>query len=236
MPIIPNNPGVGVYMQSLAAFVELGFKLAGGYGSREQVIDGSENMSIIAQITEAVDTVLKKNIYDAFYTQFKGTLEGLNIRYKEYKGTQAEKEWLDNIVEDSADLLGLIKQQLETEMQNEHEHTVITLGIYADVCLFRATVMSERKHTYQIDRDAEVKNMLQECKGKLDNVIEKVQNIYNKKKKEADECVDPIPNPGALVLFTCSMFKDAAEKVSTILKNLQKQKENIESAISVIRI
>ncbi|MCI4056940.1 hypothetical protein MMK25_13770 [Bacillus cereus] len=236
MPIIPDNPGVGVYMQSLAAFVELGFKLAGGYGSREQIINGPDNLSIIDQITEAVDKVLKKNIYDAFYTQFKGTLEGLNIRYKEYKGTQDEKEWLNNIIEDSADLLGLIKQQLETEIQNEHEHTVITLGIYTDICLFRATAMSERKHTYQIDRDVEVKNMLQECKGKLDNVIDKVQKIYDTKKKEADECVEPIPTPGTLALFTCSILKSEAEKVSSIIQNLQKQKENIESAISVIHI
>lgn len=236
MPKLPDNAGIIVYMQALAAFTGLAKRLADGYNLGEQIINGSENLSIITLITEAVDEVLKKNIYDVFYTQFKGILEGLNIRFKEYKGTPDEIEWINNIAEDSADLLGLIKQQLETEMQNEHEHTFITLGIYTDVCLFRATVMSERKRTYQIDRDIEVKNMLQECKDKLDKVIVKVQEIYNKEKKVADECIDRIPPPGILILFSCDILDIRAEVILSIIKELKKQKGSIESAITVIHI
>lgn len=236
MPIIPDSSSVGVYMKALAATTELIFKLAGFYGSREQHINGQDNLSIITQITEAMDEFLNEKLYDVFYSQFKGSLYGLNIRYKEYKGTADEKEWLNNIIEDSADLLGLVKQQFETEMENKHEHAILTLGIYTDVCLFRATAMSERKHTYQMDRDKEVKDMLQECKGKLDNTVEKQQRIYDNKKIIADNCVDPPPAPGTIALPICFIYKDEATEVANIITNLKKQMESIEKTILAIPI
>ncbi|MED1739839.1 hypothetical protein P4U97_10020 [Bacillus swezeyi] len=225
-----------VYMKALATFTELAFKLAGWYGSREQNINGQDHLSIIIQITQAMDQLLKENLYEVFYSQFRGTLIGLNIRYKEYKGTPDEKEWINNIIEDSADLLGLIKQTYETEVKDNLEHAVLTLGIYTDVILFRATVMSERKHTYQMDRDKEIKDMLQDCKDKIDKMIEKKQRIYENKKNIADNCEEPEPTPGTLALSSCFLYENDAKIVHGILINLNKQKESIEKTISIIPV
>lgn len=234
MPIIPDNPGVGTYAHALAAFTELIFKLAGFYGDGENHKTGQKQMSLIQQITLEMDKLLTTKLYDIFYTQYKGTLEGLNIRYKEYKGTPEEQEWLNNIIEDSADLLGLVKQQFETELQNEHEHTLITMGLYADVCLFRATAMSTRKIIYQMDRDKDIKDMLQECKGKQDIVIAKIKRIYDEKNKEAEECVDPGGGPGTILLPICWVLRQKMNDLAKIFQDVKKQRTGIETAISAI--
>ena len=236
MSIILDSPSVSVYMKSLATFTELAFKLAGWYGSREQNINGQDPISIITQITEAMDQLLEEKSYKVFYSQFKGTLNGLNIRYKEYKGTPDEKEWLNNIIEDSADLLGMIKQVYETEVEDNLEHAVLTLGIYADVSLFRANSMSERKHTYQMNRDKEIKGMLQDCKDKIDKMIERQQRIHENRKSIADNCIEPEPVAGTIYIPVCFFLKDDAKKLADILINLNKQKESIEKTISTITV
>lgn len=234
MPIIPDNPGVGTYAHALAAFTELIFKLAGFYGDGENHHTGQKQLSLIQQITSEMDKLLTDRLYDVFYTQYKGTLEGLNIRYKEFKGTPEEQEWLNNIIEDSADLLGLVKQQFETELQNEHEHTLITMGLYADVCLFRATAMSTRKIIYQMDRDKDIKDMLQECMGKQDTVIAKIKLIYDAKNKQVEECVDPPISVGTIYIPVCWLEGQKLNDLATVYQGAKKQKRSIETAISVI--
>lgn len=235
MPIIPDNLGVHPYMQAVSAFTELIFQLSGLYRKSEgNEINGQDHINIISLITSEMDKILTNELYDIFYTQYKGTLIGLNIRYKEYKGTPEEQEWLNNIIEDSADLLGLVKQQFETELQREHQHTIITLGLYTEVCIFRATVMSARKYNYQINRDVEVKDMLQECKEKLDIVIEKSKRIYDNKKIIADTCEEPPPDPGRLILFSCYIYEHSVREVWKIISDLEKQKSALQSAISII--
>ena len=233
MPIIPDSPSVGPYMNAVATVTELVFKLAGFYGDGNHV-SGQGQISLIEQITSEMDKLLTNKLYDVFYTQYKGTLEGLNIRYKEYKGTPEEKEWLNNIIEDSADLLGLVKQQFETELQNNHEHTLITMGLYADVCLFRATAMSMRKINYQMNRDEDIKAMLQECKEKQDTVIAKIKQIYDEKNTEAENCKDPEPRAGTIYLPVCWLLKDNVNVLSYIVQDAKKQRTSIETAISAI--
>ncbi|WP_143318633.1 hypothetical protein, partial [Clostridium sp. HBUAS56017] len=97
MPIIPDTPSIHVYAKALSAFTQLLFNL--GNSHYEQYINSKSNPSI----AETFNTLLTENLYNIFHTQYKGVLYGLNIRYKEYKGTDTELEWLNNIVEDSAD-------------------------------------------------------------------------------------------------------------------------------------
>uniref|UniRef100_UPI00163D8F4B hypothetical protein n=1 Tax=Clostridium sp. HBUAS56017 TaxID=2571128 RepID=UPI00163D8F4B len=104
---------------------------------------------------------------------------GLNIRYKEYKGTDTELEWLNNIVEDSADLLGVVKEQFLTEFNNNSDHAIYSLGLYAETCLFRSITMTERKITYHINRDSERNVMLSECTKEFDNIFKKIDPIIS---------------------------------------------------------
>ncbi|MFY0517801.1 hypothetical protein ACOMCU_08195 [Lysinibacillus sp. UGB7] len=83
MPIMPDSPSVGPYMKAVSAFTELVFKLSGIYGAGENNINGQDHIPLIAQITSEMDKLLTNKLYDIFYTQYKGTLSGLNIRYKE---------------------------------------------------------------------------------------------------------------------------------------------------------
>lgn len=233
MPIVPDSPSVSPYMQAVASVTELVFKLAGFYGEGNQ-INGGDQLTLVQEIALEMDKLLKNNLYDIFYSGYKGALNGLNIRYREFKGTSEEKQWLTDIVKDSANLVGDVIQQLETELRNEHEHTLVTLGLYADVCLFRANAMTTRKIIYGFNGDQDVKVMLQECKGKQDIIIEKVQQIYDKKNADAENCVEPEPQAGTIRVPICKPLRDSAQMIETILLGAKQQRRDIEKTISVI--
>ncbi|EON70268.1 hypothetical protein H131_22481 [Lysinibacillus sphaericus OT4b.31] len=76
--------------------------------------------------------------------------------------------------------------------------------------------------------------MLQECKEKLDIVIERAQRIYNNKKIIADNCKDPDPSPGTIFLPVCSLLRDNANQVTKIILNLETQRTSIQTSISVV--
>lgn len=229
MPILPQSPSIHVYMKALATFV--GVLLNMGEKSYNQVIRGEDYYSV----EEVFDKIVADKLYETFHAQYKGILNGLIIRLKEYKREADESEWLSNIAEDSADLLGIIKEQFKEQYGKDNEHTLSTLGLYAEICLFRSSVMTERKITYNINRDDERNAMLKECADSFNGVFNKMDAIIDRDRKtyencKRDEALRP-RTPGTLVVFTCSMLEGPILEKVSLLNNLKKLKETIEKCI-----